>query len=108
MWLTVHELLTFKLERGLTGLSIKIDLATDIFDKNHTGLSPHGISVISGFVFMSDQDCSEDYLVTVSMVGTYFSHGFGLYSCIFGLYPRVQWFPMLYTHVPILWNTGTA
>jgi len=43
-------------------------------DKNHTGLSPHGISVISGFVFMSDQDCSEDYLVIGPMVGTYCSH----------------------------------
>jgi len=77
-------------------------------DKNHTGLSPHGITVISGFVFMSDQDCPEDYLVTGSVIGTYFSHGFGLYSCIFGVYPRLWWFPKLYTHVPILWNTSTA
>jgi len=28
-------------------------------DKNHTGLSPHGIPVIYGFVFRSDQDCHQ-------------------------------------------------
>jgi len=68
-------------------------------DKNHTGLSPHQPCVSSGLVFSSDQDCSEDYLVTGPMVGTYFSHGFGLYSCIFGVYPRLQWFPKLYTNL---------
>jgi len=78
-------------------------------DKNQTGLSPYGITVIYCFVFMSDQVCSQDYLaVTESIIGTYFSHGFGLYSCLFGVFPRVQWFPKLYTHVPILWNTSTA
>ena len=66
-----------------------------VVDKNHTGLSPHGISVIDVFVFMSDQDCSQGYLVTGSIIGTYFSHGFGLYSCIFGVFPSVQWFPKL-------------
>jgi len=71
-------------------------------DKNHTGLSPHGITVISGFVFMSDQVCTQDYLVTGPMVGTYFSHGFGLYLCLFGVFPRVQWFPKPYTYVPIV------
>jgi len=53
---------------------------------------------------MSDQICPEDYLVTGSIVGTYFSHGFGVYSCIFGVYPRLQWFPKLYTYVPIVAN----
>jgi len=64
-------------------------------DNFYTGLSPHQPCVESGFVFMSDQDCSQGYLVTGPMVGTYFSHGFGLYSCIFGVYPRLQWFPKL-------------
>ena len=73
-------------------------------DKNHTSLGPHKIGVIHGFVFMSDQICSEDYLVTGPMVGAYFSHGFGLYSRLFGVYPSVQWFPKHYTNVPILSN----
>jgi len=91
-------------------LNINVVFMTGIyaFDKNHTGLSPHGISVISGFVFMSDQVCSEDYLVTGPMVGTYFSHGFGLYSHIFGFFFNDTATTEIYTHVPILWNTGTA
>jgi len=59
-------------------------------DKNHTSLGPHRISVICGFVFTSDQICSEDYLANGSMVGTYFSHVFGVNSCVFGVYPRAQ------------------
>jgi len=51
---------------------------------------------------------SQGSLVIRSMVGTYFSHGFGLYSCLFGVYPRMQWFPKLYTYVAILWNIDTA
>jgi len=51
--------------------------------------------VISGFVFMSDQDCSEDYLATGPMVGTYFSHGFGVYSRIFGVIQLSTDSPML-------------
>jgi len=52
-----------------------------IHDKNHTGLGPHRISVICDFVFTSNQICSQGSLVTGSMVGTYFSRGFGMYSC---------------------------
>ncbi len=88
--------------------SIPCNGLSKVSDKNHMGLGPHKTGVISGFVFSSDQVCSQDYLVTGSMVGTYFSHGFGLYSCLFGVYPRLWWFPKLYTHVPILWNTDTA
>ena len=78
-------------------------------DNNHTSLGPHKIGVVvCGFVFMSDQICSEDYLVTGSIIRTYFSHGFGVFSCIFGVYPRLQWFPKLYTNVPILWNIDAA
>ena len=71
-------------------------------DNFYTGLSPHEPCVSSVFVFTSDQVCSQGSLVTRSMVGMYFSHGFGLYSCLFGVYPRVHWFPKLYTNVPIL------
>jgi len=77
-------------------------------DNFYTGLSPHEPCVSSGFVFTYDQVCSQGFLVIRSMVGTYFSHGFGLYSCIFGVFPRLWWFPKSYTHVPILWNTSTA
>ena len=68
-------------------------------DNFYTGLSPHQPCVSSSFVFSSDQDSSQGPLVTGSMVGTYFSHGFGVYSCIFGVYPRLQWFPKLYINV---------
>jgi len=74
----------------------------------YTGLSPHEPCVSSGFVFTSDQVCSQGSLVIRSMVGMYFSHQFGVYSCIFGVFPRMQWFPKLYTYVPILWNIDTA
>jgi len=76
--------------------SIPCNGLSKVSDKNHMGLGPHKTGVISGFVFSSDQVCSQDYLVTGSMVGTYFSHGFGLYLCLFGVYPRLQWFPKLY------------
>ncbi len=82
------------------------DLHTDIF---YTSLSLHEPCVSSGFVFTSDQICSQESLVIRSMmVGMNFSHGFGLYSCVFGMYPSVQWFPRLYTNVPIFWNIDTA
>jgi len=77
----------------------------DIF---YTGLSPHELCVSSGFVFTSDQVCPQGSLVTRSMIGMYFLHGFGVYSCLFGVYPSVQWLPMHYTNVPILWNIDTA
>ncbi len=65
-----------------------IDVAENPFarnDKNHTSLGPHGHSVIYGFVFTTDQVCSERYLTIGSMVGTYFSHGFGVYLHVFGV-----------------------
>ncbi len=61
-------------------------------DKHHTGLSPLGICEICGFVFTSNQVCPEDSTIIGLVVGTYFSHGFGVYLCIFGMYPSVQWF----------------
>jgi len=54
-------------------------------DKNHTGLSPHGISVIHGFVLTSDQVHPEGSTIIGSRIGTYFSHGFCIYSHIFGV-----------------------
>jgi len=75
-------------------------------DNFYTGLSPHEPWASSGFVITSDQVCSQGSLVTRSMVGMYFSHGFGVYSHLFGVYLSVQWFPKLYTDV--LWNIETA
>ncbi len=69
-------------------------------DKNHTGLSPHGISEIRGFVFTSDQVCSKGSTIIGTRIGTYFSHGFGVYSCIFGMYPSAWWFLTYYTDGP--------
>ena len=53
-------------------------------DKNHTGLTPHGITVIHGFVLTSDQVRHQGTTIIGSRIGTYFSHGFGVYSHIFG------------------------
>jgi len=64
--------------------------------------------VICYFVFTSDQICSEDYLATGSMVGTYVSLGFIVHSQEFGVYPSVQWFPKHYTNVPFLLNIEHA
>jgi len=47
-------------------------------------------------------------LATGSMVGTYFSHGFGVYSHVFGVYASVQWFPKQYINVPFLLNIEHA
>ncbi len=48
-------------------------------DKNHTGLSPHRISEICGFVLTSDQVCPKGSTIIGSRIGTYFSHGFSVY-----------------------------
>ncbi len=53
-------------------------------DKNHTGLSPLRICEICSFVFTSDQVCPGGSTIIGLMIGTYFFHGFGIYSCIFG------------------------
>jgi len=53
-------------------------------DKNHTGLSPLRICEICSFVFTSDQVCPGGSMIIGLMIGTYFSHGFGTHSCIFG------------------------
>jgi len=53
-------------------------------DKNHTGLSPCGITVIRGFVLTSDQVHHQGTMIIGSRIGTYFSHGFGVYSHVFG------------------------
>ena len=42
-------------------------------DKNHTGLSPHGITVIRGFVLTSDQVHPQGSVIIGSRIGTYFS-----------------------------------
>jgi len=79
-------------------------------DKNHTGLSPHGISVISGFVFMSDQVCSQGYLVTGSIIWTYFPMDLVFIPAYLGYIQGCGGFPSStpIVHVPILWNTSTA
>jgi len=59
-------------------------------DKNHTGLSPHGISEICGFVLTSDQVHYRGSMIIGLINGTYFSHGFGTYSHIFGCIPIVD------------------
>ena len=59
-------------------------LHSEIADKNHTGLSPCGITVIHGFVLTSDQVHPQGSVIIGSRDGTYFSHGFGVYSHIFG------------------------
>jgi len=62
-------------------------LSGSVFTDNfYTGLSPHKPCVSSGFVFTSDQVCSQGSLAIRSMVGTYFPHGFGVYSHVFGVY----------------------
>jgi len=53
-------------------------------DKNHTGLSPLGITVIRGFVLTSDQVRHQGTTIIGLRIGTYFSHGFSVYSCVFG------------------------
>ena len=58
-------------------------------DRNHTGLSPHGISEICGFVLTSDQVHPSGFMIIGSRNGTYFSHGFGVYSLVFGLSNQV-------------------
>jgi len=47
--------------------------------------------VLHGFVFTYDQVCPEDYEVIGSMDKTHKSHGFGVYSHVFGVCPRVQY-----------------
>ena len=53
-------------------------------DKNHTGLSPRGITVICGFVLTSDQVHPQGSMIIGLRIGTYFSHGFSVYSRVFG------------------------
>ena len=53
-------------------------------DKNHKGLSPCGITVIHVFVLTSDQVCPQGSTIIGLRFGTYFSHGFGMYSRVFG------------------------
>jgi len=55
-----------------------------MIDKNHTGLSPLGISEICGLVFTSNHVCSKGSTIIGLIVGTYFSHGFSTYSRVFG------------------------
>jgi len=37
-------------------------------------------------------------MIIGSSVGTYFSHGLGVYSCICGMYPSAWWSLMYYTN----------
>jgi len=61
-------------------------------DKNHTSLGPCRLSAIYGFAFTSDQVCPEESLDIGLIFGTCLSHGFGIYSHVFGVYPSKQWF----------------
>ena len=74
--------------------------ASNMSDKNHTGLSPLGISAICGFVFTSNQVCPKGSTIIGLRIGTYFSHRFGVYLCIFGMYSSARWFFMYYTNGP--------
>jgi len=56
-------------------------------------MSPCRLSVLQGFVFTSDQVCPEDSVVSASMVRSHISHGFGVYSHVFGVFPRVWYGP---------------
>jgi len=65
----------------------------DLCDKNHTRMSPCRLSVLQGFVFTSDQVCPEDSVVNASIARSHISHGFGVYSHVFGVFPRVWYGP---------------
>jgi len=52
-----------------------------MIDKNHTGLSPHGIPVIRDFVFNSDQVSLGGSMVIGLENGTYFPVNLVLYLC---------------------------
>ena len=58
-------------------------------DKNHTGLSPCGITVICGFVLTSDQVHHQGTMIIGSRIGAYFSHGFGDIHVYLGLSDQV-------------------
>ncbi len=60
-----------------------------VSDKNHTGLSPLGISAIHGFVLTSDQVHSEGSMIIGLIVGTYFSHVLAPIHMYLGLSKRV-------------------
>jgi len=60
-------------------------------DKNLTSLSPCRLGVLSGFVFTSDQVHPEDSVVIGSVVRTHISHGFGVYSHVFGVSKGMVW-----------------
>jgi len=69
-------------------------------DKNHTGLSPLGISASCGFVFTSNQVCPKDSMIIGSRFGTYSSRRISVYLCIFGTYSSARWFITYYTNGP--------
>jgi len=81
-------------------LLMAANVIVTIIDKNHTGLSPLRISGICGFVFTFNQVCPEGSMIIGLRIKIYFSHGFDVYSCIFGPYPSAQWFLMSYTNGP--------
>jgi len=74
----INELADIPLESGYSPKQAVED------DMNHTGLSPHWISAIHGFVLTSDQVCPQGSMIIGLMVGTYFSHGFSPYLRVFG------------------------
>jgi len=58
-------------------------------DKNDTRMSPSRLSVLQGFVFTSNQVLPEDSMVIGSVATTNISHGFGIYSHAFRVFPRI-------------------
>jgi len=63
--------------------------------------------VLSGFVFTSDQVYHGDYLDIGSMVRDYISHGFGVYSHVFGgVSKAVVWTTNTKVRIRELWIEG--
>jgi len=81
----------------------------NILFKQHEKLSLHVTRITQVWVLLwsvkfivlsSNHVCSEGSMIIGLRIGTYFSHGFAVYLCIFGMYPSVQWFHLYYTNGP--------
>jgi len=58
-------------------------------------MSPCRLSMLSGFVFTSGQVCPEESVVIGPMVRSHISPGLGVYSHVFGVFPRVWYGPQI-------------
>jgi len=56
-------------------------------------MSPSRLSVLQGFIFTSDQVLPKNSMVIGSVATTNISHGFGVYSHVFEVFPRVCYGP---------------